>query len=426
MHIKLAIFLFVWLLIYKPVLGTMLLYGVPASFVGLFTYGKDIIFLLLFLLSVFNMRKFDILSIYFISFLAVNISYLFINDISLTVKLYALRPYLYIVTTFLAFRYAGNISIEQLRIFLKGVVVSIFILSLWSVFTAYIVGYFEFFSSTKYLQAYASISSSDYYSTNLVDDFYTFEGLLGFRLRDLGNSFLSYGNYVALCTITTFAYLITDTKNFMKNNKWYFIFFLICLFLSFSRTATILTFLFLAYTCIRLQKGLPYVFLFTLGGIGVVFYFWEVFYFIYERTYWELFVNDWVAKPELHTGGWMLFLKELTTNPLGNGFGYSAEIISFFDLRVQAKSALMMQGTILSNTGIIGLLLFCMIMVYLLKISRKIYNQYPAESILLEGTVFIYFMIGLTKPAPSDYYFSLFLYLLSGILAQIYFTKKYE
>ena len=55
---------------------------------------------------------------------------------------------------------------------------------------------------------------------------------------------------------------------------------------------------------------------------------------------------------------------------------------------------------------------------------EKIVNQ--AESILLEGTVFIYFMIGLTKPAPSDYYFSLFLYLLSGILAQIYFTKKYE
>ena len=243
-HITIAVFLFIWLLSYKPVLGSMLVFGAPISFVKFFTYGKDIAFLFLFLLSVLNMKKFDKLSIFFICFLCVNFLYLFVNDISMSVKLYAFRPYLYIVSTFLAFRYAANISINELRTFFKYVLLSVFVLSLWSVFTAYIIGYFEFFSSTKYLQAYSSISSSDYYSSNLVDDFYTFEGLLGYRLRDLGNSFLSYGNYVSICTIITFSYLITNSKSVLKNNKWYFIFFLMCLFMSFSRVATISTLLF--------------------------------------------------------------------------------------------------------------------------------------------------------------------------------------
>ncbi len=402
----------------------MIAVGVPAFFLKFFTYGKDIAFLILFLLSIFNMRYFDKLSILFLCFLSINFLYLFVNDLSMSVKLYAFRPYLYMVSTFLAFRYAANISIQQLHFFLKSVLVCIFFLSLWSIFTAYTIGYFEFFSSTKYLQAYSEISGSDSYSSNLIDDFYTFEGLLGYRLRDLGNSFLSYGNYVAICTIITFSYLITNTKSVVNNNKWYFIFFLTCLFMSFSRTATIFTLLFLMYICVRLNRGLPYVLLFSLAGIGTIIYFWDIFYYMYERTYWELFVNDWVVSPDLHTGGWMLFLKELTTNPLGNGFGYSAEVISYFDLRIVPKVSLMMQGTILSNTGIIGLLLFCMIMIHLLKIARKLFYQYPAESIILEGTLFIYFMIGLTKPAPSDYYFLLFLYLISGILAQYYFLQK--
>ena len=105
----------------------------------------------------------------------------------------------------------------------------------------------------------------------------------------------------------------------------------------FSRTATIFTLLFLMYICVRLNRGLPYVFLFILAGIGTIIYFWDIFYYMYERTYWELFVNDWVASPNLHTGGWMLFIKELTTNPLGNGFGYSAEVVSYFDLKLCLK-----------------------------------------------------------------------------------------
>ena len=68
----------------------MIAVGVPAFLLKFFTYGKDIAFLILFLLSIFNMRYFDKLSILFLCFLSINFLYLFVNDLSMSVKLYAL------------------------------------------------------------------------------------------------------------------------------------------------------------------------------------------------------------------------------------------------------------------------------------------------------------------------------------------------
>jgi hypothetical protein len=397
--------------------------GLPVEIVKPLIYFKDILFGSIFL-KIFFYKKKDILSDninrLMILFLLINIGYLFVNNIPINLKLKAARPTLYIITTYFAGRYVFAPDREKLKSFIKFFIILVVIVSVWSIFTCYVIGYDNYFNNVKYLYSYgkiADIGSEDYYDSVSYTVRSISHGLNKYRLRDFNNQFLAIGNLLCIAVVLLTSFLISKERLFKRNDKIVYIFLLITLLLSISRGATVFTLLFVAWV---FRKNIKAGLLITIVGIIIIFYTADIIIPLYKSYYEQVFVDEWDMGYG-HTGAWLRFIYELINYPMGHGFGYAGEFVKAQKLNVIGHSALMMQGTILSNTGMIGLTVFSFLHINIILLGFKIKKIDPTYGLILIGLSSTYYGIGLTKPGTFSWYYTLMVYFTIGIIINIYY-----
>jgi len=417
-----------WLIFYKVIAGTLISIGLPLGIVKPFIYFKDVIFVSIFL-KVFLYKKkgrlHDNIDKIMILFLVITIAYLFVNNIPIALKLRAARPTLYLITTYFSGRYIFEANREGLKSFMKFYIILVIILSLWSLITCYIIGYDNFFSNAKYLYSYGKIA--DIGGENYYDNvFYTVKSisysLNKYRLRDFNNQFLVIGNMLCIAIVLLASFLISKERLFKKNDKKIYLFLLITLLLSISRAATAFTLLFVVWA---FRKDIASMLLIIIVGVIVLIYFADIIVPLYHRYYEHIFVNTWDMGYG-HTGAWLRFIYELINYPMGHGFGYAGEFVKAQQLNVGGHSALMMQGTILSNTGILGLTVFTILHINIILLGFKIKKVDPAYGLILIGLSSTYYGIGLTKPGTFGWYYTLMVYFTIGIIINMYYKSLRE
>jgi len=412
-----------WLIFYKVIAGTLISIGLPLEIAKSFIYFKDALFASIFL-KIFFLEKKNIwgdnINRLMILFLIINIAYLFVNNMPIPLKLRAARPTLYIITTYFAGRYVFAANREKLKSFFKFLIILVVMLSAWSIFTCYIIGFDNYFNNVKYLHSYgkiADIGSEGYYDSVYYTVKSITHGLNKYRLRDFNNQFLSIGNFLCIAIVLLTSFLISKERLFKKNDKTVYIFLFITLLLSISRAATVFTLLFVLWA---FRKNIKAGLLITIVGIIILFYASDIIIPLYHGYYEQVFVNEW-DMGRGHTGAWLRFIYELINYPMGHGFGYAGEFVKAQQLNVGGHSALMMQGTILSNTGILGLTVFTILHINIILLGFKIKKVDPTYGLILIGLSSTYYGIGLTKPGTFSWFYALMVYFTIGVIINMYY-----
>jgi len=420
----------IYLLFYIAIVGNIALFHLlPDSVLKLTIYSKDYLYIFFLAVGLYRLvlkypKYINWLDLVFILYMIVNVTYLSVNHIPMRIKLMELRPIVYMFSAYLAGRILFNPASSKVAKTLRLFLYSLAVTCIFSIMIGYLVGNEKFFFHLwPYVKAYNSIFGADklkgYRKFVLVT-----AGIPFVRLRDLNASFLSLGNSLFIGCITIFAFVTLKIK-LTKWDRLLFYFLLFTLLISTSRAAAIagiLSILLIIFVSQKFQRKSSNIII--IGGIALI-----AIFLMYERLY---SVYTEIARWDIskaHVGGWYKFCISLISYPFGHGFGYAGETINRFQHLPpdMGMSGEMMQGTVMAETGYIGLILFSGIFLIAAYYGYRIFkregrNIWNSLGLAVFALNFGYYLIGLTKFDTFKFENTFVLFLLNGIVSRYYST----
>ncbi|MBN9900794.1 MULTISPECIES: O-antigen ligase family protein [Bacillus cereus group] len=402
------------MLVSKILVNKFQLTGMTANIV---LSWKDVLLILVFIRSLFdarNRQKHKFLPIpffYLLAFIFLGTAYLFIKSDFIR----GLSGYRYDYEPFLILFAAYNLKIDRKKIFrfLKAFLIFSFLLAIWALIQANILG-------TKFL------FENGYGNNGYLDPAYFIAGHTFQRAMGTLAVPNNYGVFVGISIIIAVYF-----RGFFKNKWLYYIFLTIqCISLieTFSRSAWLgLIMCIVIYVLLEKKKKLfmMIVFIATIGSL----YFFVMLITNPDNTIVNYLIKTITLQDSSSLGHWNSWIEGInfiTNNPIGIGLGIAgpkASALTGEFLNVESSYFL-----IAYELGVIGLLLFLMFNMSILRVFKKAYRVIKEEeSLFIESVFYSWIVVSVSYfflPSYQEAEVQILILCLTGLALNLYVEYK--